>query len=413
MKLAGAMVAVAGLILVLILGWIAVPADSDPGIVQRDVEDGAALLAALPYLAGHDPAPRKTSVVQALPGLPARGYNLYSSGHGPEAFLVDMEGRVVHRWSLPAEQAWPDLVGSPHLSTLQYWRRVELLPNGDLLAIFEGYGLIRIDWSSRLLWAHRGGNHHHMGVAPDGRIFVLARRGRKFKEPDQPERMVIEDTVQVLTNEGVQLEEISIPACFENSDYAGVLENTRPNGDVFHTNTLWILDGRGSSRLAAFRAGNLLISIREINTIAILDPVQRKVVWSMTGMWSRQHEPTILENGNILIFDNMPNRGRSRVIEIDPLTQEIVWSYGSEERNQRLFSATSGTAQRLPNGNTLIAESERGRAIEVTPDGAVVWEFMNPQRVKGGDLIAVLFAMTRLGEDFPIEELLQASLAGG
>jgi hypothetical protein len=37
-----------------------------------------------------------------------------------------------------------------------------------------------------------------------------------------------------------------------------------------------------------------------------------------------------------------------------------------------------GNAQRLPNGNTLITESAFGRFFEVTREGEIVWEYVNP-----------------------------------
>ena len=64
---------------------------------------------------------------------------------------------------------------------------------------------------------------------------------------------------------------------------------------------------------------------------------------------------------------------------------------------------TSG-AQRLPNGNTLITESDGGRALEVTPDRRIVWEFFNPHRAgEQGEYIATLFELLRLPPDFPVD----------
>ena len=90
-----------------------------------------------------------------------------------------------------------------------------------------------------------------------------------------------------------------------------------------------------------------------------------------------QHEPSALDNGNILIFDNRGDNGDSRVVEFDPLTNKSEWVFtGSDER--RFYTETCGTCQRLPNGNTLITESEAGRAFEVSPNKLIVWEFVSP-----------------------------------
>jgi hypothetical protein len=37
-----------------------------------------------------------------------------------------------------------------------------------------------------------------------------------------------------------------------------------------------------------------------------------------------------------------------------------------------------GSAQRLPNGNTLITEASFGRFFEVTKEGEIVWDYVNP-----------------------------------
>ena len=82
------------------------------------------------------------------------------------------------------------------------------------------------------------------------------------------------------------------------------------------------------------------------------------------------HDASVLKNGHILIFDNGLGRGWSRVIELDPLARRIVWEYKAPTPTD-FYTATRGGCQRLPNGNTLITDSEAGRVFEVTPDGVV------------------------------------------
>ena len=135
-----------------------------------------------------------------------------------------------------------------------------------------------------------------------------------------------------------------------------------------------------------FRAGNLLVCFRNVNLVAVLDRESLEVTWGWgPGELELPHMPTMLENGNLLIYDNGPFRGWSRVIELEPASGEIVWEWPAEEdRGARtFFSEWRGSGQRLPNGNTLICESERGRVFEVTPEGELVWEFWNPELVEG------------------------------
>jgi hypothetical protein len=93
----------------------------------------------------------------------------------------------------------------------------------------------------------------------------------------------------------------------------------------------------------------------------------------------------------------------SKVIEFDPFTQEIVWGYYGDQVNG-FYSYSAGSCQRLANGNTLITESNAGRAFEVTPENEIVWEYYNPDRVgKDEGVIGTLFEMLRLDPGFPTE----------
>ena len=87
--------------------------------------------------------------------------------------------------------------------------------------------------------------------------------------------------------------------------------------------------------------------------------------------------------------------------EINPVTEQVVWSCPAKGGPDFLDSAKLGSVQRLANGNTLITESDYGRAFEITPDGATVWEFYNPHRAGDeGQFIATLMEVSRLPEDF-------------
>ena len=82
-------------------------------------------------------------------------------------------------------------------------------------------------------------------------------------------------------------------------------------------------------------------------------------------MWRHQHQPTLLANGRLLMFDNQgAGKVRSRVIEVDRHNGAIAWEYLGEP-DAPLSSRTLGAVQRLPNGNLLVTDSYRGRALEV------------------------------------------------
>jgi hypothetical protein len=354
---------------------------------------GEATLRSLPYLSGYEPVPARSGVTVYRHDLAFEGLNLVVSGHTPGATLTDMEGRVLHEWRLDFRAVWPERTPPVH-----FWRRAHLFPNGDVLGIFDGVGVVKVDKDSRLLWAYPGGSHHDLFVADDGRIYALNRKTHVVPRIDL-RHPVEEDFIAVLDPDGKELRSVSLLEAFERSSYAPVLHRLKPWGDIFHTNTIEVLDGRFAGRHPAFAAGNVLISVREIDTIAIVDLESARVVWALTGQWKRQHQPTLLDDGNLLLFDNQGEAGHSKVIEFDPLTQRILWQYGGEPAAP-LDSPHLGSCQRLPNGNTLITESRYGRAVEVTRDLALAWEYVNPRRAGEHDeLIATLLEVVRLPKE--------------
>jgi hypothetical protein len=211
--------------------------------------------------------------------------------------------------------------------------------------------------------------------------------------PDHP---VLEEFVVILDENGNELKRVSQLAAIERAGRLDLLQGMKDEGDIFHTNTIEVLDGSLADRIPGFDAGNVLISIRELDNIEVIDMDAGVVVWALEGPWLKQHQPTVLPNGHMLIFDNGGSRGQSRVLEFDPETLEIVWVYKGDEDNV-FYSATCGSEQRLPNGNTLITETDRGRAFEVTHEGEIVWEFINPaQTGEESSYIASLFEVLRI-----------------
>jgi uncharacterized protein (TIGR02246 family) len=162
-----------------------------------------------------------------------------------------------------------------------------------------------------------------------------------------------------------------------------------------------------------FHPDNIIWSSREANIIAIIDRSGR-VVWRMgpdyrtseplraLGQIIGQHHPHIIPKGlpgagNLLVFDNggqagygAPNpaapdgvnsvrRISSRVLELNPVTFEKIWEYSIPGQEQiRFFSQYVSSAQRLPNGNTLVTEGAIGRIFELTAGKEIVWEYVSP-----------------------------------
>lgn len=376
---------------------VADDADATAPSTPRGESEVAAALAAVPYLKAYERVPAKPMVIERDPSASWDGLNLYVSAHAAEAVLFDMQGRVLHRWRYPVRRLWPDLAAYPAIDKLDYWRHAQVLPDGRLLAVYEGLGMVALDAASRVLWSYRGGTHHDFEVNADGTIDVLERQLNVVPRV-RTDRPVLEGFVTTLSAGGKVLRRWSLIDAFARSPWAGVLARVpEARIDIFHTNSLERLDGGPEERNPAFRRGNLLVSLREPSMLAVVDPRRQAVVWAKRGAWRRQHQPTMLANGRLLLFDNGgAGKGRSRVIEVNPDDGGITWEYRGEP-DAPLSSRTLGAVQRLPNGNLLVTDSHQGRALEVTPQKRVVWEFHNPHRVgPKGEMVAALFEVTRL-----------------
>jgi hypothetical protein len=372
-------------------------------------------LAALGYVSGTREAPARDGVTRHHEAGAFDGLNLITSAHAPEAVITDMEGRVLHRWACDYGSVWPDSGVDRELHAARMWRKVHLLPNGDLLAIFSALGLIKLSRDSELIWAQPMAVHHDLDVAPNGDIHVLTRASVVVPRL-HPTAAVIDDFITVLDPSGAQRGRVSVLEALEASDFASLwfespahrwARDGRGAGsddpyarELFHTNSVEVLDGRLAHRLPAFRAGNVLVSLLNLDAIAVVDLERRAVVWARSLGFARQHDPSITESGSLLLFDNRGAKGRSRIWEWDPLAEALIWRYEGGERNP-FYSECCGTVQRLPNGNTLVTETDAGRAFELDANERVVWEYRNPEKALDDEtLVARIFEVRRLPPDF-------------
>lgn len=241
-----------------------------------------------------------------------------------------------------------------------------------------------MSWDGRRIWKRQFLAHHDLTVGPSGQILTLAIRRRLMPEIDAT-LPVRDHRIALLSPEGREIQSLSL---YDLLHAAPELVRLQPDAgrsptaiDPIHANTVeWLPATPLAAANPVFSPGNILVTIRHQDVVVIVDWKARKLVWAWgQGQISGPHDATMLTNGHILIFDNGLARGWSRVLELDPVRKAIVWEYRAPVKKD-FFTVTRGSNQRLPNGNTLIAQSERGRAFEVTPAGEVVWDFLTPFR---------------------------------
>ncbi len=387
----------------LLLACTGAPSAPEPATtVQANESSELDRLRALGYL---DAAPTDEDAASGLTVLDeARsqpGHNLFLSRNLRRADLIDAQGRLLHTWSHGEEGAWT---------------RVKLQPDGGLLVVGSSQAprrnnthvdasrfVMKLTWGGELAWRTSLNGHHDVTETPEGGLLALDFTYRQIPELT-PGLTYRDDQLTWLSSEGEIQQRRSLTEFLLAEPRLQALQPVAPNAanglehvDLLHANAVSFIEpSEHEGRLYA--AGNLLVSSRHQDLVFILDPAEGNVVWAWgPGEISGPHDPSMLPNGNILLFDNGLDRRWSRVIELDPRTDTIVWEYRGDPP-QDFFTVSRGSAQRLDNGNTLIAESDEGRAFEVTPEGELVWEFLNPHELGPGRR-ATFNRMERLPKD--------------
>jgi hypothetical protein len=338
------------------------------------------------------------------------GFTLATTTVGARATLLDMGGKVIHQWELPFSQAWPSPphVQDPLRDEQIHWFRCHLFPNGDLLAIYQaendtpcGYGLVKLNKDSKLLWKYAGHVHHDLDVDENGTIYTLTHQVKREAPAglDYLPTPYVADSLVVLSPDGQEVASVPIEEALRDSAYAlllstAIAEQAVPKdparltssfeallqpakGDLFHANSVKVLTQARAGKFPLFRAGQVLVSLRSLNTLAVLDVGKRSAVWAALGPWRIQHDAEFLDNGHLLLYDNHGWSKGCRVIEYDPVTQALPWVYSDADASP-FHAGFRGMKQRLPNGNTLIVDPDRRRLFEVTRGKELVWECFCP-----------------------------------
>lgn len=302
--------------------------------------------------------------------------------------------------------------------------------------IFGNKSIAEIDWEGNVIWkwgdkSPTGGarQNHDWQKLPNGNTLLLVCVPRVI-DTLSPKEIGDQGLYEVDSNgnivwqwlAGDHLDQLGISQ--EGLQYLRNLinENEQDSWGYLELNTAqlvgenqWFDNGN-----SVFAPENIIISSRKASFVAIIEKHTGNIVWRIgpfsyrdtfkspelritnrqvprpLDQTSGQHKPHIIPKGlpgegNLLLLDNQGGSGYppiafeshagSRVLEINPITKEIVWDYTAEDSGDPVWSFYTsfvGSTQRLPNGNTLINEGMNGRIFQITKQGEIVWEYQNP-----------------------------------
>ena len=370
---------------------------------------------------------------------PKKAYNSFVAFAAPDGKtrLIDLNGHVVHVWNY---WGFPSELINPAINDGKKGELVVQLShtNGPQAALF-GYifankTIAQVDWNGKVLWQWGdkapGGaarQNHDWDHLPNGDTLIVATVDRVV--PSLSSAKVADQVFYEITPKGQivwtwyvadHINEFGL-----SSDGLAQLKAFLAPGRQGH-GFITINDMQPIGPNKWFDAGdkrfapdNIVIDSREASFIAIIDKKSGKIVWRLgpdyptnqgpvlrpvlslnvprpVDQTSGQHDAHIIPKGlpgagDLLVFDNEGPSGYpptrlstltgSRVLEINPITKQIVWQYSGIDSGSpawSFFSSFISSARRLPNGNTLIDEGMNGRLFQITPKGEIVWEYVNP-----------------------------------
>lgn len=311
-------------------------------------------------------------------------------GDNQKAQLMRRDGSVLASWDLlPLEQlpSAGQCRNVPQTNWNSAAHNVLIQPDGSVLFSYESCGMVKLDRCGKKQWATKELTHHSPNMLSDGGIVIggsdyVSKPTRwPFTEP------YWEDVIRVYNAQGKLVRQRGITDLFVRNGMLAALtshsdDNPKTNGE-FHLNEVEELPAALASAFPMFEAGDLLVSIRNLNMILVTDAKMERIKWHHVGPWVRQHDPDWGTDGRITVFDNHPDGtadgtrfGGSRIIAINPATGEAQTVYGGRT-GQHFFTNQRGLHQMLGDGSMLITEANAGRAFQVDGSGRIVWQYVN------------------------------------
>ena len=344
------------------------------------------------------------------PGLSTKGYTLLTPHGDASSYLIDMDGRVVHRWLFShIRPGYGRLLKNGNL--LMTGSDVDLptapkdeptkapLPFEQHVTRLGGYHttLCEMNWQGDIVWEYENRSQHH--------DFYRFENGNTMV----PEWVELPEDLHKRVRGGYKMPRERLPRLLGDD----LVEVDSQGREVRRINTWKLLDPIKDPITPSTRRwewthvngidinekGEIVFSARNTNRVAVINPSATEIRWKFSRGHG-QHNPTWVGD-HIQVFDN-GDSSSSRVIEINPDTDEIVWTYHGVPF-QQFYSGHISGASRLTSGNTLVCEGTSGRLFEVNKARDVVWEWINPfvNNNKRGEATVSIYRAHRYSPDHP------------
>jgi hypothetical protein len=319
---------------------------------------------------------------------------------GCMAWITDRAGRILHSWEVDLDALWDGLSGvSGDVNPLSlYPVGMALRANGSLVVSFQGretypvhIGIASFDREGAILWKRFDRSHHWIAMDAKKRIYTPfstpltnLQVGATAVDLDCRAGVTDFDAIRVLSPKGEPLREIPVVDAFLRSGRTGWFYNVRDGCNPVHLNSIALAPPAAAQAIPGAVEGDLLISLRETNTVALLDGTTGEVKYAHSGYTAAQHSPQFLPDGTVLVFDNLGGErrlGGTRVVRLDLVTGEARTVFPNDE-SEALLPVKSETAGHLDvsrdGRRALVSVTHQGRIVEIDVEsGAPLWVYDN------------------------------------
>lgn len=323
--------------------------------------------------------------------------------HGCLAWIIDRQGRVLRTWEVDFGAV---LGKAPGLSGRALTRNfypvgIALTRDGGIVAAVQvknsfpyGVGLLKVGPTGAVEWVRWDHNHHWLTVGPDGRIYApymtQVPAPERFDDSGVEARCdgkVDDEGIAIYAPDGTLERKVALIPALLKAGWPGLLYSVRDGCDPLHLNSIALVTPEIAARLPGTVAGDMLISLRESSTVAVIgvDGTVRRLI---AGRSAGQHGPVFLPDGSVLAFDNhggKSSEGGSRVVRIDladgsaatvfpTAASAAVLPFGSDLGGHIDISADGRRA--------MVVAKEPGRAIEIdVATGKPLWTMENSRDI--------------------------------
>lgn len=314
------------------------------------------------------------------------------------AEVIDMNGKVLHRWNIDWFKLWPnpDYLPSHYVPQSRPGTHIHgavLLKDGDIVFNFDFLGLIRLNPAGHVVWRLPYQTHHSVHIDHDGNFWVCGLKPKQANQkPDCFRKTPYDEyTILVVSPGGKILHEWNIEKILRENNREDLLPLghgysicQEVRGDLLHLNQVEPFPS--TMKPGFFNKDDVLVSLRNVNTVFVFNRKTMRIKYITTGMFDRQHDPEFIDGDHFSVFDNNPNAGYSRIVIVSARENAMKVYYKGNKKHP-FFSSFMGKEQWLPNGDLLVTESLEGRAFEIDKGKKIVWQYMN---FVGGGKIGLL-----------------------